>query len=127
MNSKPLFIPVNAKFFDAFKNGTKDTEYRRLGPRWNFTTCVIGRRVTISRGYGKKHRLTGVIVDSEPNLNPEQLPGWREVYKSDADVAICIKIKLDEVKPLLEIQPLTPPSSELTAMLKDVHSLWSNR
>jgi len=27
----------------------------------------------------------------------------------------------------LEIHPITPPSSELTTMLKDVHSLWSNQ
>jgi len=28
---------------------------------------------------------------------------------------------------LLEIHSITPPSSELTTMLKDVHSLWSNQ
>ena len=33
MSDKPLFIPLMGAFFDQFEDGSKDTEYRRLGPR----------------------------------------------------------------------------------------------
>lgn len=32
---KPLFIPLRAKYFLAFQDGKKTTEYREYGPRWN--------------------------------------------------------------------------------------------
>jgi len=62
---KPLFIPLQAVYFDAFADGTKDTEFRAYGPRWNERTCLIGRQATLSRGYGKKHRLQRVVVGFE--------------------------------------------------------------
>lgn len=57
----PLFIPLNAEFYDAFVAGTKTEELRRYGPRWNERVCRVGRAVTLSRGYGKGARLTGRI------------------------------------------------------------------
>lgn len=57
----PLFLPLNAEHFDAFKAGTKPAEYRILGGKFNQQQIVQGRRVVLSRGYGKKDRMTGII------------------------------------------------------------------
>lgn len=59
---KPLFIPLRKEFYEAFTSGTKTTEVRLHGPRWNAKTCAIGREVVISCGYGAAHRLDGTIV-----------------------------------------------------------------
>lgn len=58
---KPLFIPLYTQWYEEFANGTKTVEFRNYGPRWNEKTCRIGRKVTISKGYGKKNRLYGVV------------------------------------------------------------------
>lgn len=58
---KPLFIPLNTEHYEAFSNGSKSEELRRYGPRWNENTCAIGRDVVLSKGYGKKHRMTGRV------------------------------------------------------------------
>lgn len=94
----PLFIPLKAKFFDAFANGSKDTEYRVRDNRWNMETCRIGRRVVLSRGYGKKHRLHGVIVGCHyDNLPTVNVPGWAECYGRHPGPATCIKIQLQAI------------------------------
>lgn len=95
MSEEPLFIPLKAEFFDAFAQGRKDTEYRRRGLRWNTDSCRIGRRVVLSRGYGKHQRLTGVIVGCHYDTTPTKLPGWVEIYGRHAGDAVCIKIALD--------------------------------
>lgn len=61
-SDRPLFIPLCGKWYDAFAAGTKDTEYRAYGPRWNERTCPRGRKVTLSRGYGKAHRMVRVVA-----------------------------------------------------------------
>lgn len=58
---RPLFIPLKGEFYDAFANGSKTEELRIYGPRWNEKTCVPGRAVVLSRGYGKKNRMAGEI------------------------------------------------------------------
>jgi len=58
---KPLFIPFKKEYFEAFERGEKTFEFRQYGPRWNEKTCVPGRAVTLSCGYGKQRRLYGVI------------------------------------------------------------------
>lgn len=58
---KPLFIPLKAIHYDAFKDGSKTFEMRVYGPRWNEKTCYPGRSVVLSRGYGKKHRMEKAI------------------------------------------------------------------
>ncbi len=94
---KPLFIPLKAKFFDAFERGEKDTEYRLRGPRWNAETCRIGRRVVLSRGYGKQRRLTGVIASFHYDTLPARnIPSWTECYDQRAGDAACIRIALDQ-------------------------------
>lgn len=62
--SKPLFVPLKTRYFRAFVAGTKTTEYRRYGPRWNETTCWPGRPVTLSHGYSGA-RLTARVANVE--------------------------------------------------------------
>lgn len=59
---KPLFIALKSEYFKQFKSGHKHAEYRLYGKRWNENTCRIGRKVTLSNGYGKKDRITREIV-----------------------------------------------------------------
>lgn len=61
VSNRPLFVPLRAEFFDAFAAGVKTDELRRYGPRWNERTCVVGRPVILSRGYGRSRRLTGRV------------------------------------------------------------------
>ena len=61
MNEKPLFIPLRTEHFDSFARGEKKAEFRPHGRRWNRDVCRVGRRVTISKGYGKSDRMHGVI------------------------------------------------------------------
>ena len=58
---KPLFIPLMGEYYDRFAAGTKTEELRLYGPRWNEKTCTPGRPVVLSRGYGKRSRMQGVI------------------------------------------------------------------
>jgi hypothetical protein len=57
----PLFIPLKTEYYEQFKAGAKTHELREFGPRWNFKTCCVGRRVTLSKGYGSADRIEGVI------------------------------------------------------------------
>ncbi len=59
--SKPLFIPLNAEYFEEFEAGRKTREFRVYGPRWNERTCFPGRPVTLSYGYGKQRRIQGTV------------------------------------------------------------------
>jgi hypothetical protein len=90
---RPLFIPLKAKFYAAFKDGTKTVEYRRYGPVWNEAVCLVGRRVTLARGYSRV-RLKGTITAFHREANPSS-PGWIECYGANAGDAACITIKLE--------------------------------
>lgn len=91
-NERPLFIPLIAKFYDAFADGSKSIEFRKHGPRWNATTCRVGRRVVLSRGYGKQNRLNGRVVFFETLWRKSA--DWIEVYKTAGDAA-CIHIETE--------------------------------
>lgn len=93
--TSPLFIPLRAEFFDQFKSGAKTTEYRRRSSRFNTETCFIGRKVVLSRGYGKAHRLTSKIVGFHYDTLPSKIPDWMEVYGANSGDAACIRIALD--------------------------------
>ncbi len=62
MTEKPLFLPLKTQYYAAFEIGHKSEEYRLYGKMWNEKNCRIGRRITLSNGYGKKNRLQGIIV-----------------------------------------------------------------
>jgi len=91
---KPLFIPLLGVYYDQFISGEKHTEYRKYGPRWNERTCPVGRKVLLSRGYGRAQRSYGEITWS---FKQDSMP-WNKPYLDIyGDVpAMCIEIKLDE-------------------------------
>lgn len=93
---KPAFIPLKREYFNAFKDGTKQWEYRKLGRQWVAKNFPSGRPVVLSLGYGKKHRLNGVVGSVIVDPCAQNLPGFRECYGPDATHALCIQIKLQD-------------------------------
>lgn len=91
---KPLFIPLRAKFYELFAKGKKTIEFRKYGPRWNEDTCPSGRRVVLSRGYGKADRQTGVIVGFQKRYVDSD--DWLACYGEPGEAA-CITIRVDGV------------------------------
>jgi len=96
---KPLFIPLKTEYFEAFKAGLKTTEFRPYGARWNERTCPIGRQVVLSKGYGKRHRLYGVVVDFRRSRAITRAPVWREIYGDKFAEAACIRVALPQSAP----------------------------
>ena len=92
---KPLFIPLKTAYFEAFAKGEKTTEYRPYGPRWNELTCPVGRKVTLSHGYGKARRLSGTVAAFERSAEPTRTPAWLDCYGRKGVEAACIHIRLD--------------------------------
>lgn len=76
-NEKPLFIPLRTEWFRKFEDGSKDTEYRAYGPRWNERTCRVGRKAIVSHGYGKRARLEKTVV------------GFKKIRCALAPIAAC--------------------------------------
>lgn len=99
LSMKPLFIPLKREYFNAFKNRTKDTEYRLYGPNWNSKTIIPGRKALLSLGYGKVERLNAVIIGFTTNSFPQEWPGWIECYGDKPGVGIAIKLDLATQKP----------------------------
>ncbi len=62
-DGKPLFIPLKAEYFEMFASGQKTSELRLYGPRWNEKTCTVGRKVVLSKGYGKSHRIDAKVTE----------------------------------------------------------------
>lgn len=60
---KPLFIPLKTEYYNRFKDGSKRSELRLYGARWNENTCKVGRKVVLSKGYGKQARMPGIIKE----------------------------------------------------------------
>jgi hypothetical protein len=80
VGSSALFVPLRREWFEAFEKGHKTFEYRPYGPRWNERTCAIGRRVTLSLGYGKHRRLHGTIVSFERSEDVTRTSAWQSCY-----------------------------------------------
>lgn len=96
MSDKPLFIPLNTEYYEAFKDGSKSVEYRLCGKRWHKGTCYTGRAVTLSKGYGKKDRLsgfiTGVRIRQAHELPVDVSEAIHEIYGEGNHSMICIGI-----------------------------------
>lgn len=89
--TKPLFIPLMTEYFEQFKAGIKEYEYRPYGKRWNINTCYYGREVVLSKGYGKSDRLKGVITSAFMIATPP--PEFLRIYGSGVP-CFAIKIKV---------------------------------
>jgi hypothetical protein len=94
-NGSVLFIPLKREYFEAFASGTKQTEFRPYGPRWNEKTCYIGRRVLLSLGYGKQRRLTGKVARFEKSREPLKTLAWLQCYGHRTGECACITVELD--------------------------------
>lgn len=93
MTERPLFIPLKREYFEAFKSGTKDTEFRLPFGRWNARTCRTGRAVVLSLGYGKAHRLNGWVAGFyHAELTPESYKAFAACYPGAPNLAACIPI-----------------------------------
>lgn len=97
---KPLFIPLMAEHYTDFAQGRKTHEFRRYGPRWNETTCPVGRPAILSKGYGKQFRMKGEINHFSrrhaSTLSPKDRQAVKGVYgTTDINIA-CIGITITE-------------------------------
>lgn len=94
MPEKPLFIPLKREYFEAFLEGRKTIEYRPFGARWNEKTCIVGRPVLLSLGYGKQHRLQGRITRLVKSLAASKTASWIACYGPGPCVVACIHIEV---------------------------------
>jgi hypothetical protein len=90
---KSLFVPLKTRYFRAFEDGTKTTEYRRYGPRWNERTCAVGRPVVLSLGYSGA-RLIARVASVRRVLAAEV---GSEIYPPETLLAA---IDLEEIAPI---------------------------
>ena len=101
MKLNPLFLPLYSKYQYDFISGLKTEELRQYGKRWNENTCIVDRKVVLSKGYGKFARAIGIITcfkKQNGNL-------FGHAYKKDIkncfgtlDIEIaCIKIEKIEI------------------------------
>lgn len=70
----PLFVPLAAEPFGRFVTGEKTVEVRQDSARWG--RVVAGRRVLLSRGYGKQQRLQGRVGRVARAPSYAELPTW---------------------------------------------------
>ena len=96
LKTPALFIPLKGEFYDGFVGGWKTEEFRIYGPRWNERTCQVGRPVTLSRGYGIRHRTQGVIVGFRTSVEETKTEAWLKCYgnRGPCVMAACIKIEI---------------------------------
>jgi hypothetical protein len=112
MSEDRLFVPLNKKWYDLFKAGTKLWEIRAVSPRFNHKTVYTGRTVELRRGYAVKGALWGRITDVAEMRDIYHLPAqilaealpidesekalWNEIdsYNTKYDRFIAFKVKL---------------------------------
>ena len=107
---KPLFVPLKTVFFNRFALGLKEDEVRLYGARWNTNTCTLMRAVTLSKGYGKKFRLTGRITKVTVCKGmdaPEQYhEGIKLCYGDLSKLVIVIGIQLGQTDENRRVQKM---------------------
>ena len=90
-----LFVPLMTEHYRRFDDGTKDTEYRPYGPRWNEATCRIGRPVVLSRGYSTPDRMRCTVAKFQVIDSADAPPAYHAIYgakhagKPVAAIKIC--------------------------------------
>lgn len=60
---KPLFLPLKGLYFDLFADGRKTWELRQQVGGWNTNQLYTARGLTLSYGYGTKHRIPSLVGD----------------------------------------------------------------
>lgn len=90
---RPLFLPLTRPHFEAFRNGSKTTEYRPLGARWNEQTCWVGRPVLLCSGHST-HRIHGTIIGFHRSTRISTSKPWLACYGPGKCVVACIKIQI---------------------------------
>lgn len=99
---KPLFCPLKTKFYNRFKYGFKTYEMRIYGAGWNDKTCPVGRRVTLSKGYGNIDRIHRIITKTElkyfAELSAEDRIELKECFPYIADHQLIILVHLGNVE-----------------------------
>lgn len=102
VNSGPLFLPLTSEYFYAFKEGRRNVEYRALSFKWNPDQCFAGRKVTLSRGYGRYGRMKGIIksvkVIDNSQIPEEDCNFLRETlgeYDFNRNMYIAMTIEID--------------------------------
>ena len=122
----PLFIPITSRWFEEFYEGRKTTEFRPYGKRWNEKTCQVGREVTLSKGYGKYHRIRAIITGFEQSTEATKSMDWQAVYGERGGVAACIHMKIldrDFLQPLKQ----TPLPADMAKILhKNIGELYQD-
>ena len=107
----PLFIPLKKEHFRAFESGEKTHAYLLYGPRWNSHLNEIGRRVVLSLGYGRKHRLEGRI-GSLRLLRLDELKAERVLDEVDScrldEMANWNGARVFEAIGITDLRPLSP-------------------
>lgn len=63
-HTKPLWVPLKAKYFDAFEAGSKTIEYRLYGAQWTEKHIYPGRPAVLGRGYSGR-RLRAEVIKLE--------------------------------------------------------------
>lgn len=96
----PLFVALKTEYWKQFRDGTKRDELRLYGPHWNERTCAVGRAVTLSKGYGKSGRMSGVVRAFKRQRGSTFGRAYREAIQAvygtlDVEIA-CISIDLLE-------------------------------
>ncbi len=93
---KPIFIPLKSQYFEDFKNGRKQIEYRRAGVgQFTLAKCTPGREVTLSKGYSKSNRITGTVVRSWIEHHEHPTGAIAKCYGTEPIDIIAISIRVD--------------------------------
>lgn len=80
---KSVFMPLKKQYFEEFRLGLSETEYRRDGGRFRKEMFPVGRRVILSCGYSGD-RLEAIVTACE-SIGSDDVKGTdgiavRELY-----------------------------------------------
>jgi hypothetical protein len=96
---KALFIPLKTEYYNQFASGEKTEELRKYGGRWNEKTCRLGRKVTLSKGYGKHARMEGVIwkfkVQHGSTFGSQYKQAIKDVFGTLDIYIACISVRIN--------------------------------
>lgn len=94
MNTPPMFVPLQTRWFQAFATGRKRIEWRPYGPRWNRTVAVPGRRVVLSHGYSGDRLLATVVQTRRVSRN--RAPSGAQTLFPDTQEFCAIHLELSD-------------------------------